>query len=260
MMFTTKVQAAATVDESAETIADEPVNATFHLSLSGLSTNQDDRQGEDSFLADNSHVVPDAIQENSIRDKTIDDITHADDVEPEYEVVESGTKRGKRKLVDKRGFEYTIKKQKGEDCIYWRCSKRGKDQPCPATVIQRGNNFQEGLRNHVHPAEPGVDLAVKLKTEVKRNATQNIFTQSAPRVVEVALSTANIKAPPASRPKPANMTRMANRVRRNLRPQDPQDLDFIFVMWGDPVNAWVKFYKKSIPPRRNSYFTCMTGV
>lgn len=38
------------------------------------------------------------------------------------------------------------------------------------------------------------------------------------------------------------------------------DLFVQFVMWGDPVNAWVKFYKKSIPPRRNSYFTCMTGV
>uniref|UniRef100_K1QE86 Uncharacterized protein n=1 Tax=Magallana gigas TaxID=29159 RepID=K1QE86_MAGGI len=106
------------------------------------------------------------MHENSIRDETIDVITNADDVEPEYEIIENGSKKGKRKLVHKRGFQYTIKKQRGEDYTYWRCVKRGKDQPCPVAVTQRGDNFQEGVRNHIHPAEPGVHLAVKMKTEV----------------------------------------------------------------------------------------------
>lgn len=167
------------------------------------------------------------MHENSIRDETIDVITNADDVEPEYEIIENGSKKGKRKLVHKRGFQYTIKKQRGEDYTYWRCVKRGKDQPCPVAVTQRGDNFQEGVRNHIHPAEPGVHLAVKMKTEVKKNADQNIFTQSAPRVVEAVLAATEMHAPPASLPKPANLTRIANRVRRQLRPQDPQDLDFM---------------------------------
>lgn len=37
---------------------------------------------------------------------------------------------------------------------------------------------------------------------------------------------ADVNAPPASRPKPANLTRMANRVRLTMRPKDPKDLDF----------------------------------
>lgn len=49
------------------------------------------------------------MRENSIRDETIDVITNADDVEPEYEIIENGSKKGKRKLVHKRGFQYTIK-------------------------------------------------------------------------------------------------------------------------------------------------------
>lgn len=66
-----------------------------------------------------------------------------------------------------------------------------------------------------------------MKTEVKKKAAQNIFTQSAPRIVEAVLAATDMQAPPASLPKPANMTRIANRVRRNLRPQDPKDLDFM---------------------------------
>lgn len=64
---------------------------------------------EDPFLTDNSYLVHEAIHENSIRDETIDVITNADDVEPEYEIIENGSKKGKRKLVHKRGFQYTIK-------------------------------------------------------------------------------------------------------------------------------------------------------
>lgn len=64
---------------------------------------------EDSFLTDNSYLVHEAIHENSIRDETIDVITNAYDVEPEYEIIENGSKKGKRKLVDKRGFQCTMK-------------------------------------------------------------------------------------------------------------------------------------------------------
>lgn len=63
--------------------------------------------------------------------------------------------------------------------------------------------------------------------QVKKNAAQNISTQSAPRIVEPVLASTDVQAPPASLPKPGNMTRIANRVRRNIRLQDPMDLDFM---------------------------------
>ncbi|XP_062597710.1 uncharacterized protein LOC134259125 [Saccostrea cucullata] len=186
------------------------------------------QQEDQSFVADTSFAVPAPVNEDSIREEIIGDIPEEDEaVVAEYAVVDAGTKRGKRKLVDNRGFQYTIKKQRGDGSIYWRCSKRGKEQHCPATVIQKGDTFQEGLKNHVHPAEPGVHLAIKMKAEVKKKAVDNIFTESAPRIVENVMNAASdVDAPPASRPKPANMTRIVNRVRQNLRPQDPKDLDF----------------------------------
>ncbi|XP_048750365.2 uncharacterized protein LOC125662230 [Ostrea edulis] len=55
----------------------------------------------------------------------------------------------------------------------------------------------------------------------------NIFTQSAPRIVEEAMAeTGDIDAPPASRPKPSNLIRIVNRARLNMRPKDPRDLNF----------------------------------
>lgn len=59
------------------------------------------------------------------------------------------------------------------------------------------------------------------------NAVQHIFTKSAPRMVEEILAATDVNAPPASIPKPINMAKIANRVRRKLKPQDPQDLDFV---------------------------------
>lgn len=56
---------------------------------------------------------------------------------------------------------------------------------------------------------------------MKKNAAQINLTQSAPRIVEVVLASTDVQAPPASLPKPGNMTRIANRVRRNKRLQDP---------------------------------------
>lgn len=70
-------------------------------------------------------------------------------------------------------------------------------------------------------------LLILCYIQVKMNATQNIFTQSATRIVQAVLAATGMQAPLASLPKPANMTRIVNRVRRNLRPQDPKDLDFM---------------------------------
>ena len=62
---------------------------------------------------------------------------------------------------------------------------------------------------------------------VKQSASLNIFTQSAPRIVEeVIAETGDVEAPAASRPKPSNLIRIVNRARLNMRPKDPRDLNF----------------------------------
>ncbi|KAL5010801.1 hypothetical protein ScPMuIL_013106 [Solemya velum] len=89
-----------------------------------------------------------------------------------YDIVEGGTKRGKRKL-----------REKG-DKTHWRCAKRANTMNCPATVIQNGDTYKEGSKQHIHPSEQGVFIAVKIQTEAKSKAAENIFRNPAPRVLD----------------------------------------------------------------------------
>ncbi|XP_062581798.1 uncharacterized protein LOC134243559 [Saccostrea cucullata] len=117
-----------------------PADATFHISLGSLIDPEDrpvvdpedrplvdpenrpvvdpedrpvNQQEDQSFVADTSFAVPAPVNEDSIREEVIGDIPEEDEaVVAEYEVVDTGTKRGKRKLVDNRGFQYTIKVKK----------------------------------------------------------------------------------------------------------------------------------------------------
>ncbi|XP_078326514.1 uncharacterized protein LOC144622949 isoform X1 [Crassostrea virginica] len=213
-------------------------DATFHISmatLDGSAVAEPEQEGESmsttdepSFYADGSYAIPDPVQEMSIQEEAIEDVPVQQEVpQPDYQIIESGTKRGKKKLIDRRGYQYTLRRTKGDNYAYWRCNKRAKEQPCPATVIQHGDDFKEGGKNHNHPAEPGIHLAVEITSKVKQSASLNIFTQSAPRIVEeVIAETGDVEAPAASRPKPSNLIRIVNRARLNMRPKDPRDLNF----------------------------------
>lgn len=48
------------------------------------------------------------MQDESLHDATIP-VDDAEDIMVEYYMVDSGTERGKRKLVDSTGFSYTVK-------------------------------------------------------------------------------------------------------------------------------------------------------
>lgn len=53
-----------------------------------------------SYMVDMSLEVPNPVQETSIQEDAIGDIPpQADDPRPEYEAIDHGTKRGRRKLV-----------------------------------------------------------------------------------------------------------------------------------------------------------------
>ena len=46
----------------------------------------------------------------SIQEDTIEDVPVQQEVpQPDYQIIESGTKRGKKKLIDKRGYQYTLR-------------------------------------------------------------------------------------------------------------------------------------------------------
>uniref|UniRef100_K1QHJ6 FLYWCH-type domain-containing protein n=1 Tax=Magallana gigas TaxID=29159 RepID=K1QHJ6_MAGGI len=163
------------------------------------------------------------MQDESLHDATIP-VDDAEDIMVEYYMVDSGTERGKRKLVDSTGFSYTVKKQKN-DHVLWRCTKWSKTINCPATIIQDGDDYRPGQKQHIHAGDPGSHIALRIKAEVKQQAKDAKFEERSSSIVEKAITAhGDISAPAGSRPNPGYLIRTANRVRQMDRPKDPSDL------------------------------------
>ena len=88
------------------------------------------------------------------------------------------------KLFDQRGYSFNIRK-KNASAVYWQCVVRNKSMQCKASVIQRGNQFTEGLHTHYHRAQTGAAKVHAIRTELKRRAGQNIFTSAAVMAEEI---------------------------------------------------------------------------
>jgi len=60
-------------------------------------------------LIDRSFEDPQQIQEDSMVDDSIHDDLPDNDPAVQYQVIEEGSNRGKRKLCDTHGYSYTVK-------------------------------------------------------------------------------------------------------------------------------------------------------
>lgn len=141
-----------------------------------------------------------------------------------FQIMESASERGKRKLIDSNGFSYNVKRQRLE-ATDWQCTVRLTGNRCKATVVQRpGNLFEFGRNHHNHAAPVGGMVAAKLKSLIKQEARQDVF-RPASEVVNDALLSELTDAPCPSLPCVDSLQRTANRTRQQLRPQDPKDLD-----------------------------------
>ena len=105
-----------------------------------------------------------------------------------YEIVEEGTKRRCKKLIDSRGYSYTFK-EKTKTTDYWQCSIRPKGNPCRGTVKEQDGSFIPGRNTHNHQPEPGALLAAKIVTCVKQKALDNVFKPATAIVEEVGIIT-----------------------------------------------------------------------
>lgn len=98
----------------------------------------------------------------------------------------------------------------------------------PKAITVTGGAAKEGKTSHALQRWSSGEWITKKGACCTTTLQNPEYTCSAPRIVEEVMSkSADVNAPPASRPKPANLTRMANRVRLTMRPKDPKDLDFI---------------------------------
>lgn len=105
-----------------------------------------------------------------------------------YEIVEQSTKRGRKKLIDSRGYTYNVQRQRG-DITDWQCTVRRKVNPCKARITQRGvAHFQHGEHGHNHPAEVGAAMVARVTSCVKAKAVEDVFKSAAAIVDEVIIT------------------------------------------------------------------------
>ena len=143
----------------------------------------------------------------------------------EYQIVESSTQRGGRKLVDNLGYSYTIKRRYDNGNAVWRCCIRNKACSCLATIRQRGSDFIPGPQKHCHQPVVGSLAAARITSSVKEKAMKD-FYQPAGMIVQDVLLGKLDSAPCPAMPKVANLVRQANRRRQKSRPVEPKDLEF----------------------------------
>jgi len=67
-----------------------------------------------------------------------------------FELLDKASNKGRRLLVDSRGFSYCVKTTRNS-AVYWRCSLRTKAVTCKATVVQHGDDMTLGVHEHIHP-------------------------------------------------------------------------------------------------------------
>ena len=132
----------------------------------------------------------------------------------QYEIVESSTQLGRKKLVDSSGYSYAVKHRYSEEDALWRCSVQNKTTSCLATVRQYGMVFTPGPHMHSHQPIVGIDTAAKMTRDVKEKAMKNYY-QPAEMIVEQLLSEQLGQAPCPAMPKVTNLARQANRKGKN---------------------------------------------
>lgn len=106
---------------------------------------------------------------SSMEDNTVHDVPEVEPVA--YTIIEHGSERGFKKLVSSDGFAFVVKRKLTNGSVDWRCSVRNKGTGCPASIKQCGDDFRVTGSAHTHPAKPGLQTAVEIKTSVSRLST-----------------------------------------------------------------------------------------
>ena len=138
--------------------------------------------------------LPTVLEEDSMDDPTPMDIDPQPAPSVTYEMVEEGSKRRCKKLIDSIGYSYTFK-EKTKTTNYWQCSVRPKGNPCRATVKEQDGSFIPGRNTHNHQPQPGALLAAKIVKCVKQKAMDNVFKPATAIVEEVSIYFSKLFSP-----------------------------------------------------------------
>lgn len=126
---------------------DKPLPAIIDGAHSSAQVNQ-------PFNIDHSIFMPSESCAGSIAKLDPDSLIKPITAMPWYHVLNGVSTRGKRKLLDNRGYTYTVKREQSNGKVNWWCSVRNKTVRCRATVNQQGDEFRAGAAEHCHPPPP----------------------------------------------------------------------------------------------------------
>ena len=140
----------------------------------------------DTFTADATPPsCPQPLQESSLEDPAIASKSiENQSFELTYQLVEEATKRGKVKLIDSQGYNYNVKRRRG-NATDWQCTVRPKINPCRATVVERNGAYKASANAHNHPADVGAGTAADIMKKVKSKAMADILKPASAIVDEV---------------------------------------------------------------------------
>jgi len=127
-----------------------------------------------------SFQVPVNLNESSLSlfDTTPYNAISVPSVPATFKVVSTGTTKQKPLLVSSDGFSYSVKTVRPTSTL-WHCTKRSRQCPCKATVLQRNAEFSVGAHQHCHEPEPGVATVAQVRADVVAKTTQNIYASAA---------------------------------------------------------------------------------
>ncbi|XP_068219805.1 uncharacterized protein [Palaemon carinicauda] len=142
-----------------------------------------------------------------------------------YQVVDGGTQRSKRMLIDSNGYTYTVKRHKGNH-TYWCCALRTKYKRCRATVSQTGDDFKVGGLDHCHDVKQGNVASRILSHKIKQEACKDFSAPASTIVDKVVSQCIDIDKPDYDTLFHNNLIRKANRVRQKMKQDTSSSLDF----------------------------------
>lgn len=103
-----------------------------------------------------------------------------------YYLVDSGTKRGRNKLIDNLRFTYNISRKRPY-ATYWQCTVCPRGNQCKATVTERDGQFTVGKTTHNHAVQVGALTSAEIVSEVKEKAMKDKYRPASAIVDEVCV-------------------------------------------------------------------------
>ncbi|CAD5126581.1 DgyrCDS14672 [Dimorphilus gyrociliatus] len=138
-----------------------------------------------------------------------------------FRIFPTGSQKGKELLVS-NGHSFVVKR-KDKTSIIWRCGVRSKKMKCPASVVQRNNNFSLGSKYHIHPPKKNLKQIIEMKVTAKQKGKTDTNVSGKQIAENVLLPFANM----GNIVKVENCKEMINYHRRKNRPNEPIGRNFL---------------------------------